>query len=69
MSRPRRDDITVVFRGEGEPGSALVPALEAAQLTGADYGWICAESATVAACRRHLVKTLGMAVAALAGLV
>lgn len=48
--------VHVVFRGDDEPGSAILPALRACGMADVDYAWVCAEAATVAACRRHLVK-------------
>ncbi|MGO1511385.1 MAG: siderophore-interacting protein [Actinomycetaceae bacterium] len=55
-----RAEVTVVLRGEEAPGSALRPALERADVGDADYAWICAEAATVAGARRHLVRECGL---------
>ena len=51
-----RAGIDVVYRGEGAPGSALLPALSDLALGRPDYAWVCAEAATIAGARRHLVK-------------
>ncbi|MGC5617612.1 siderophore-interacting protein [Georgenia sp. Z1491] len=53
-------EIDVVLRGEDPPGSALTPALAAADIDDATYGWACAEAAAVAGARRHLVKERGL---------
>ncbi|WP_195849145.1 siderophore-interacting protein [Arsenicicoccus cauae] len=52
----REAGVHVVYRGEGEPGSAMLPALRACGIADVDYAWACAEAATVAAVRRHLVR-------------
>ena len=49
-------DITWLRRGEGEPGSALLPAIREAGLSTPDYAWVCGESALATGLRRHLVK-------------
>lgn len=56
----RHHDIAVVHRGDRTPGTALIPALQSTQLPPLDYAWVCAEAATVAAARRHLVKEVGL---------
>ena len=48
-------DITWLHRGDGEPGSALLPAIRAAGLSTPDYAWLCGESAIATGLRRHLV--------------
>lgn len=53
-------DVTVHLRTDGIPGSALLPALRAADLGHLAYAWICGESGMVTEGRRHLVRTVGM---------
>jgi NADPH-dependent ferric siderophore reductase len=60
MPSPPRGTVTVVERGTGEPGSALLTALRAADLPGLTYGWACGEQALAAAVRRHLVDVRGL---------
>lgn len=51
--------ITVLERGTDTPGSALVPAIEAAELPIPTSAWIAGEQGSVAAVRRHLTGALG----------
>lgn len=51
--------ITLVERGDGEPGSALLPAVREAQLPWPSSAWIAGEQSAVAAVRRHLIRELG----------
>lgn len=53
--------VQVVLRGEAAPGTALVPALAATELSALDFAWVCAEAATIAGARRELVKARGLA--------
>ncbi|QDO86968.1 siderophore-interacting protein [Ornithinimicrobium ciconiae] len=61
LPSPRSAMITVVERGTGLPGSALVPAIEAASLPIPTASWIAGEKATVAAVRRYLTSEIGAA--------
>lgn len=67
---PRREDVlelptadgattTVVERGTQAPGSALIPAVEQADLPIPTAAWIAGEQKSVAGVRRHLTGTLG----------
>jgi NADPH-dependent ferric siderophore reductase len=49
-------DITWLHRGDGEPGSALLPTIRDAALSTPDYAWLCGESAIATGLRRHLVR-------------
>lgn len=49
------DRVHLLTRGADAPGSALLPALEAADLPELSFGWVCGEQGMVAAVRRHLV--------------
>ena len=53
-------DAEWVFRGENAPGSAVVEAIRAADLSSVDYGWACGESGLATGVRRHLVKDRGV---------
>lgn len=56
-STPAR--LTVLERGAGAPGSALLPALGAADLPVPTAAWVAGEQGTVAAVRRHLITEVG----------
>lgn len=51
--------ITVLERGADAPGSALVSAVEAADLPIPTAAWLAGEQKAIAGVRRHLVGTLG----------
>ena len=55
-------EVTVHVRGEGAPGSVVVPALVAdpAATADLDYAWLCGESGLATSLRRHLVQQVGM---------
>ena len=55
-----RGRMSVVERGAGTPGSALLPALHAADLPELTYAWACGEQALAAGARRHLVEVRGL---------
>lgn len=48
--------LTVVQREGGAPGSALLAALESAELPQLTYAWVCGEQNLAASARRHLVE-------------
>lgn len=52
-------NVTVLERGTGAPGSALVPAIEGAELPIPTASWIAGEKGAVAAVRRHLTNEVG----------
>lgn len=56
----RAAGLDVLLRGDGAPGSALLPALEALTPGQVDYAWVCAEGGTVAAAKKHLVRERGV---------
>jgi NADPH-dependent ferric siderophore reductase len=51
--------ITILERGTDAPGSALMPAIEAAELPIPTAAWVAGEQGSVAAVRRHLTGVLG----------
>lgn len=51
--------VTVVERGTDAPGSALLPAVEQADLPIPSSAWVAGEQSSVAAVRRYLTGTLG----------
>ena len=54
-------DVTVHVRGDGTPGSAVIPALVGStEVEGLEYAWLCGESALATGLRRHLVKEVAM---------
>ena len=54
-------DVTVHVRGDGTPGSAVIPSLVGStEVEGLAYAWLCGESALATGLRRHLVKKVGM---------
>ncbi|WP_116115341.1 siderophore-interacting protein [Austwickia chelonae] len=53
-------EIIQVCRGEGDPGSAVLPLVAEADTTGVTYAWVCGEQSLAAAGRRHLVKECGL---------
>ncbi len=53
-------DVVVVHRHQDAPGSALLAELRNRSVGHLDYAWVCAEAATIAAAKRHLVKQLRM---------
>lgn len=53
-------DAQWVYRGSAAPGSAVVEAIRAADLSTVDYGWACGESGLATGVRRHLVKDRGV---------
>lgn len=55
----RAASVTVVERGGDAPGSALLPAVQQADLPIPGSAWVAGEQSTVAAVRRHLTGTLG----------
>lgn len=59
LPSPAGATITVVERGGEAPGSALVPAVAAADLPIPTTSWLAGEQKAVAGVRRHLVGTLG----------
>ena len=52
-------DVTVHDRTDGVPGSAVLPALQAAALGEVAYAWLCGESGMVTEGRRQLVRHAG----------
>lgn len=52
--------LTVVERGDGAPGSALVPAVEQADLPVLTSAWVAGEQKAVAGVRRHVTGSLGV---------
>lgn len=52
-------DVTVLCRGSAAPGKVIVPAVRDLALDADMTAWVCAESTTAAAVRRHLVATVG----------
>lgn len=59
LPTPAGATITIVERDGGTPGSALLPAVEAADLPIPTASWVAGEQKAVAAVRRHVVGTLG----------
>nr|WP_306238273.1 MULTISPECIES: siderophore-interacting protein [unclassified Ornithinimicrobium] len=59
LPHPAGATITVIERGTHAPGSALISAVEAADLPIPTGSWLAGEQKTVAGVRRHLVGTLG----------
>lgn len=59
LPTPRNATIRVLERGAGAPGSALVPAIESADLPIPTAAWIAGEQGSVAAVRRHLTGVRG----------
>jgi NADPH-dependent ferric siderophore reductase len=55
-----RGSVVVLERGSAAPGSALLPALEAADLPELTYGWVSGEQTLAADVRRHLVGVRGL---------
>ncbi|GLY51207.1 siderophore-interacting protein [Lentzea sp. NBRC 102530] len=53
-------DAEWVFRGDGEPGSAVLKAIRNKALSTVEYAWACGESALATGVRRHLVKDRGV---------
>ncbi|MFD9699754.1 siderophore-interacting protein [Lentzea sp. NPDC059081] len=49
-----------VFRGDAEPGTAVLRAVQGRALSTVDYAWACGESALATGVRRHLVKDRGV---------
>ena len=49
-----------VFRGDAEPGSAVLKAIQGTTLTTEEYAWACGESGLASGVRRHLVKDRGV---------
>ncbi len=49
-----------VFRGSGEPGTAVLKAIRDRALPAVDYAWACGESGLATGVRRHLVKDRGV---------
>ncbi|MFW5470581.1 siderophore-interacting protein [Knoellia sp. CPCC 206435] len=52
-------DVRVHDRTDGVPGSAVLPALRAAELGTIAYAWLCGESGMVTEGRRELVRHAG----------
>ncbi|MDX8054213.1 siderophore-interacting protein [Lentzea sp. BCCO 10_0798] len=49
-----------VLRGDAEPGSAVLKAIQDKALSTVEYAWACGESALATGVRRHLVKDRGV---------
>ncbi|SEQ22448.1 siderophore-interacting protein [Lentzea albida] len=53
-------DVEWVYRGDAEPGSAVLKAVQGKALSTVDYAWACGESALATGVRRHLTKDRGV---------
>lgn len=52
--------VTWLHRGAEAPGTALLPAIAAANTDDLGYAWLCGESAIATGLRRHLVRDRGV---------
>ncbi len=53
-------DFSVVYRGDADPGSAMIPALATSAHDNINFAWICAEGGTVGQAKKIVTREWGL---------